>query len=368
MTYLDNAACMELLPGVADRIGEFAEHRYAGHPKSLALTPTSKNYIDLKEQLSVLFGVPSNNILVTYSGSNANVVACSMGNHYMYSKFKEPPTMVYTFYNHPWYKSILREHDIVLDPKCFVSDYVIKDEDLQNFLHISSPTVLCDNAVNSITGQYTDLVGDTIKKKKTDRCFLVVDFQQAMFKPHSQKLDSFDWDAITINATKFGGPLGIAFTVFKDVDVSEFADKYYYSSPFSVEGTLAALDYYKSNTHLDYLYEYTYFRNKILEAELKNPAIRMLQPPNVRCNNTTLNVVADKIAKSEVNSLLMYMLDNGVICSPTTACNAPLDQDEYAYYKFNPKKQDMIRLSIGVTTPTSYIDKASELLTAYGKK
>lgn len=368
MIYLDNAATTPLLPEVAQEMFEISLS-VMGNPSSIhtAGRAAAKLIRQAREDIANLLHVPSDHLIFTSGGSEANTQAL-LG--YALANRDKGKHLVTTAIEH---HSVLNTFAYLRDRHQFDITIIQPDSD-GNYTAdmvldaVKEDTILVSTMyANNETGQVLPIseIGNALK---THKAVYHVDAVQVMGKLSIQPLD-LGIDLLSASAHKFHGPKGVGFLYYNNVRLDPLihGGEQENKKRAGTENIPGIVGMAKALSLAYHDMTDNYQKVTALKAHLLAQLTGLTYYLNQFGTKTMPHVINIGFPGVNHNLLLMKLDLQGVAISTGSACTAgdiaPSHVLEACYGPNSPKLKESVRISFSDLTTATEIDNFIEILT-----
>lgn len=368
MIYLDNAATTPLLPEVAQEMFEISLS-VMGNPSSIhtAGRAAAKLIRQAREDIANLLHVPSDHLIFTSGGSEANTQAL-LG--YALANRDKGKHLVTTAIEH---HSVLNTFAYLRDRHQFDITIIQPDSD-GNYTAdmvldaVKEDTILVSTMyANNETGQVLPIseIGNALK---THKAVYHVDAVQVMGKLPIQPLD-LGIDLLSASAHKFHGPKGVGFLYYNNVRLDPLihGGEQENKKRAGTENIPGIVGMAKALSLAYHDMTDNYQKVTALKAHLLAQLTGLTYYLNQFGTKTMPHVINIGFPGVNHNLLLMKLDLQGVAISTGSACTAgdiaPSHVLEACYGPNSPKLKESVRISFSDLTTATEIDNFIEILT-----
>lgn len=368
MIYLDNAATTPLLPEVAQEMFEISLS-VMGNPSSIhtAGRAAAKLIRQAREDIANLLHVPSDHLIFTSGGSEANTQAL-LG--YALANRDKGKHLVTTAIEH---HSVLNTFAYLRDRHQFDITIIQPDSDGNYTADMVLDAVKEDTILVSImyanneTGQVLPIseIGNALK---THKAVYHVDAVQVMGKLPIQPLD-LGIDLLSASAHKFHGPKGVGFLYYNNVRLDPLihGGEQENKKRAGTENIPGIIGMAKALSLAYHDMTDNYQKVTALKAHLLAQLTGLTYYLNQFGTKTMPHVINIGFPGVNHNLLLMKLDLQGVAISTGSACTAgdiaPSHVLEACYGPNSPKLKESVRISFSDLTTATEIDNFIEILT-----
>lgn len=368
MIYLDNAATTPLLPEIAQEMFEISLS-VMGNPSSIhtAGRAAAKLIRQAREDIANLLHIPSDHLIFTSGGSEANTQAL-LG--YALANRDKGKHLVTTAIEH---HSVLNTFAYLRDRHQFDITIIQPDPD-GNYTAdmildaVREDTILVSTMyANNETGQVLP-ISEIADALKTHKAVYHVDAVQVMGKLPIQPL-TLGIDLLSASAHKFHGPKGVGFLYYNNVKLDSLihGGEQEHKKRAGTENIAGIVGMAKALSLAYHDMTDNYQKVTALKAHLLAQLTGLTYYLNQFGTQTMPHVINIGFPGVYHNLLLMKLDLQGVAISTGSACTAgdiaPSHVLEACYGPDSPKLKESVRISFSDLTTSTEVDDFIQILT-----